>query len=354
MKSGHKRYVEWIAAGVGALALFLFFFKAMPYHLFYREQTQLFLCTTETFTGYFKQPAALAHLASDFLTQFFYYEGAGPVIMTVVLLLWGVVVYRLLLPYIGRWTLVLAVLAILWEAGRQCGLSYPLSGTIALIGIGSTLLLCRACVRRSLKSGLCISLLAVVFAYYLFGHGHWSSRWYDTPDWKVEHLLALDCETYFGRTDKLQTLLTEEKYRSTLTAYYYHLLNAQQGQLPERLMEYRFPTVQSLFPPVAPGASYLMIYAANEVWFALGDMTMAEHAAILGMIFSPRHTGTRAIRRLAEINLINNDEAAAMKYLRLLQKTIVHRRWAEKRIPTRQTPEVQRWLERKQQLLFTT
>ena len=46
------------------------------------------------------------------------------------------------------------------------------------------------------------------------------------------------------------------------------------------------PASQGLFLPVAPHSTYLTIYAANEVWFALGDMTMAEHAAILGMIFS--------------------------------------------------------------------
>jgi len=38
------------------------------------------------------------------------------------------------------------------------------------------------------------------------------------------------------------------------------------------------PASQGLFLPVAPHSTYLTIYAANEVWFALGDMTMAEHA----------------------------------------------------------------------------
>lgn len=354
MKACNKRYIEWIAIGVGALALFLFFFKGVPYHLFHREQTQVFLFTSETFTQYFKHPAALAHLAGDFLTQFFYYEGAGPAIMAIVLLLWGLVVFRLLIPYIGRWAWIPTVLAVLWEAGKQCGLNYPLSGTMALIGIGGILLLCRACIRRSWKSGLLISIPAVLFGYYLFGYGNWSSKWYDTPNWKLEHLLALDSETYFGRRDKVGKLLAEEEYRSTFTSYYNNLLNAQQGQLPEKLMDYHRPTLQGLFPPVAPGSSYLMIYAANEVWFALGDMTMAEHAAILGMIFSPRHTGARAIKRLAEINLVNGDDAAAMKYLRLLQKTMCYRDWAERRIPGKQTPEVQQWLKWKRELLPTT
>ena len=67
------------------MALFLFFFRILPYHLFHREQTQLFLLATEPLAGYLRHPAALARLSGDFLTQFFYYEGGGPTIMAVVL-----------------------------------------------------------------------------------------------------------------------------------------------------------------------------------------------------------------------------------------------------------------------------
>lgn len=331
-----------------------FFFRILPYHLFHREQTQLFLLATEPLAGYLRHPAALARLSGDFLTQFFYYEGGGPAIMAVVLLLWGVVVFRLLVPYMGRWAWVPTVLAVAWEAGRQCGLSYPLSGTIALTGIGGVLLLCRSCMRRSWKSGLPVSILAVLSGYWLFGCGDWSSRWYNMPDLGREYLLALDSEMYFGRSEKVRKLLAEGEYRSPFTAYYYNLLNAQQNRLPDRLMDGYQPVSQGLFLPVAPHSTYLTIYAANEVWFALGDMTMAEHAAILGMIFSPHHTGARAVKRLAEINLVNGDEAAAMKYLRLLQKTMCYRDWAERRIPGKQTTEVCQWLERKRLLLPAT
>ena len=103
MKACRRKYIEWGATGIGALALFLFFFRILPYHLFHREQTQLFLLATEPLAGYLRHPAALARLSGDFLTQFFYYEGGGPAIMAVVLLLWGVVVFRLLVPYMGRW-----------------------------------------------------------------------------------------------------------------------------------------------------------------------------------------------------------------------------------------------------------
>ncbi len=354
MKVSNRKCVEWGVAGMGTLVLFLFFFLMLPYHLFHREQTQLFLFSTETLTEYLKHPAALACLSGDFLTQFFYYEGGGPVILAAVLLLWGVVVFQLLVPYTGRWAWIPTVLAVVWEAGRQCELTYPLSGTIALIGIGGVLLLCRSCIRRSWKWGLPVSVLALLSGYYLFGYGDWSSNGFNTPNRNREQLLALDSEIYFGRWEKASKLLAEGEFRSSFTTYYYNLLNAQQHQLPDKLMEYYQPAAQGLFLPVAPSSTYLTIYAANEVWFTLGDMTMAEHAAILGMIFSPHHTGTRAIKRLAEINLINGDEVAAMKYLRLLQKTLCYRDWAERRIPGKQTPEIRQWLEWKRESLPVT
>jgi hypothetical protein len=46
------------------------------------------------------------------------------------------------------------------------------------------------------------------------------------------------------------------------------------------------------------------------------------------------------IKRLAEVNLINNDTTAAMKYLRILDKTMVYRHWAEHRMPGAQTANV--------------
>lgn len=270
MKACRRKYIEWGAAGIGALALFLFFFRILPYHLFHREQTQLFLLATEPLAGYLRHPAALARLSGDFLTQFFYYEGGGPAIMAVVLLLWGVVVFRLLVPYMGRWAWVPTVLAVAWEAGRQCGLNYPLSGTIALTGIGGVLLLCRSCMRRSWKSGLPVSILAVLSGYWLFGCGDWSSRWYNMPDLGREYLLALDSEMYFGRSEKVRKLLAENEYRSPFTAYYYNLLNAQQNRLPDRLMDGYQPASQGLFLPVAPHSTYLTILETFPTFSADG------------------------------------------------------------------------------------
>ena len=167
-----------------------------------------------------------------------------------------------------------------------------------------------------------------------------------------QRILSILCGVVQGGiASEVPVLLAADDRKSSFATYYYNLLNLKQGRLPDGLMDYYQPAAYGLFLPVAPSSDYLSIYAANEVWFALGDMTMAEHAAILGMIFSPRCTGARAVKRLAEINLVNGDDAAAMKYLRLLQHTLCYRRWAEARMPGRQTEAVKQWLEEKRRLL---
>lgn len=350
MKLRKSKYIEWGATVVVALSLFFFFFSILPYHLFHREQTHLFMYAAHPITQYFHHPGSLARLLGDYLTQFFYFEGAAPLIMSLLLTLFGVVVYRLLSKYIGMWALPIALLAVVWEAGRQCGLYYPLWATISLIGVCSVLLFCRWAISGSLRRGLIVSLFALVAGYWLFGYGKWTTMW-DAPNLKREYLLAIDSEMYFGRHHRARRLLNEDKLRIPFTSYYYNLLHAQQGTMPQMLMKGYQPATKGLLLSVGPGINYYSLYAANEAWFALGDMTMAEHAAILGMIFSPQHTGARAIKRLAEINLINGDDEAAMKYLRMLQKTMCYKEWAQQRMPQSQTAEVRKWLKRKRAVI---
>jgi hypothetical protein len=53
-------------------------------------------------------------------------------------------------------------------------------------------------------------------------------------------------------------------------------------------------------------------------------MTMAEQSAITSLQASPRHTGARFVTRLARINLITGEDAAAQKYLSMLSRTLFY------------------------------
>jgi ATP/maltotriose-dependent transcriptional regulator MalT len=65
---------------------------------------------------------------------------------------------------------------------------------------------------------------------------------------------------------------------------------------------------------------------------------------MLGNTFSPYQRSSRMIRRLAEINLVTGDSAAALKYLRILSKTLFHRKWAESQVKMIQSSETNKWL----------
>lgn len=136
-----------------------------------------------------------------------------------------------------------------------------------------------------------------------------------------------------------------------LYSYYYNMACAAEGKLPEKIWDYYQIGVEGLFIPIDASSSYLTTLWSGELWFKLGDMTMAEHAYLLSMIFSPNHNGRRMIQRLAEINLINGDTEAARKYLRILSHTLFYKDWAEKRMPESLDEEVNKWLQRRRKLI---
>ena len=60
---------------------------------------------------------------------------------------------------------------------------------------------------------------------------------------------------------------------------------------------------------------------------------MAERAAIMAQVFSPNNRNIKMIKRLCEINLVTGDTAIAMKYVRILEKTLLYREWANRHNP---------------------
>ena len=347
----------WLAV-VGWLALFVFFQCFYRNHLCHREQFTLFVWAAEPLRAYWSGRAPLARLAGDFLTQFLGLNVVGPLIMTLVLTALGVLTYRLLVIAAGHakrrqlaiwWALVIAVLFVCLETGRQCGLTYPLSSTLQLVGIVATVLIARR--RKSVVAMLVILAVGI----WLFGWGDWEKRAVNRPDMRVEHMLAVDNDWYHGRDISLQRRLDSQAGKdSRFDTYYQNLLWVSQYRLGDELMQYYQPFQLGLFLPVEATASYQLAYMSGELWFQLGDMTNAEHSVMLGMIFSPNSTGSRPLKRLVEINLIRGDEAAAMKYLRLLDKTLLYHRWAQMHIPQNRPKAVERWLDMKRTLLCTT
>ncbi len=388
----------WGLMLICGLACFSFFQFTYPFHLLFREQTSLFTYTLVQLTFYLNKPAVLSCLLGDFLLQFFHYNGVGAGIITLLLLLLGSISYLTLRVWTKPWIAWIGmVVAMGWEGLRLCSLTYPLSSTLSLIGGLSLFLLFKRL--RGKWATLLGGIGGVVLCYWLFGYGmfvfllfaSWfivtqkrnyilagflvfeaatlpvilsnyylfmpsqayqypSTAWWGKPNFVYERLLQIDNEVHAGNWSTVNQL-TQPDLKINLMSVCSNLANGMQGELPTQLMEQYQPAGLALFVPIDESSTYFSTQLANEVWFHLGDMTMAEHAAMLSMIFSPQHKGVRMIQRLAEINLINSDEAAAKKYLGILSRTLFYKQWANDRMPGRESIEVKQWLEHKRKFL---
>ena len=309
-----------------AVAIWCFFQFSYPYHFFFQEQNQIFLCSWDYISTYFEKSGGLARLAGDFLTQFYYYLYLGAIILISCLLLIGALWYTALrnLKVSMAVALILALLLMTFVAVCHFSTSYRLSSTISIIGWG--LLLWLVSLMPGWKKQLVILALAMLPTYLLFGLPEVKKM--QGPDLILEKDFAVDCEYYFGNHDKVIKMVEGENKWTDQMLFFYNLAQAQRGELPDHLLDFT-QNYLGTFEKIGPDTPLLTIRNMNELYWALGDMTFTERAAMMTNVFSHNNRNVRMMRRLAECNIVSGDTLAAEKYLRILDKTLVYRRWAD-------------------------
>ena len=80
-----NKYDKLLPSGVFAVAVFLFFWLAYPFHVYNQEQFQLFQFSWRYLAETLSVPGGLADWCGRFLTQFFYYSAAGSLILALLL-----------------------------------------------------------------------------------------------------------------------------------------------------------------------------------------------------------------------------------------------------------------------------
>ena len=338
MKLKARHIIPTAAIVLWAIACFCFFQFCYPYHFFYKEQNQLFLLTADWLRTYFDEAGWLARMAGDFLTQFYYYLFAGATILTLVLTLLSAVTCLWLKRLgVNRYAAVaIALVVATVEAVFHLHYKFPLSGTLSLLGWVLALACITGCIRRfrkgsrssfpTLAARILLPLLLLPLSYWLFGLPKMGTL--KGPEWYVERQLAVDCEYYFGNWDKVVSLVEQDADRTPEMQFFYYLVQAQRGLLPETLLKFDHPELGTFYK-IGPDSPMLTIKNMNELYWALGDMTYTERAAMMGCVFSPNNRNNRMIRRLAECSIVSGDSAAASKYLGILGKTFVFRKWAK-------------------------
>lgn len=405
-KTSQSNFVIYSLYVLGAIACFAFFQFCYPYHLFYQEQNQLFLMSWDYVTTYLDKPGWLACLAGDFLTQFYYFRYAGPIILTLCILLTG---YNIrcaveMADIKGRWVAhSVAFIVMILLICSSFHYDYRLSSILAVAGgasvfrvstslLISTRMFIKKIERRNEQglflngSGIAnwvsvISIFVSIFVcHWFFGYGVWvygaltfagcianimmagtyyrlaaliipffllmlTKRLYycdfqtiytypgigklAKPQLDQERTLAVDCKYYFGNYNQVINMVEKDKNPNQYMKFYHDLIMAQFRSQPASLRKYPNKDIGT-FETLKANPSLLTIHALNELYWALDDMTFCERAAMLGNIYSPNCRNIRMVKRLAEINLVRGNYAATRKYLRILQKTFVWKRWADR------------------------
>ncbi|MDE6336739.1 MAG: hypothetical protein K2L34_09225 [Muribaculaceae bacterium] len=160
------------------------------------------------------------------------------------------------------------------------------------------------------------------------------------PQTKFEQRLAIADSFYERDYARTKKLAMKVKDPDDITAFYYYLSTALQDSLPDCLLKYPVKNLGTL-TTIGETTPLMVINMMNDLYYELGDMTYAERAAMMRNVFSPRNRNARMIRRLAEINLVSGDTLAALKYLRILDRTHAYADWSKSHTPGMTSPDVE-------------
>jgi len=429
-----------------AVVSFLFYQFFFPYHLFFKEQIQLFLYTPEYIFSYLHKPGWLAALGGDFLTQFFYLRGGGPLVISLLLVVeWWLIKQVLQTISVSKITALWAVLPVAADLTANLALLYTPRNSLSLILVIIAFLLISSIRKKWLATSLFILLTAsgqwlfgnaiivlpflLLFSkniyrsrisakisvliilisiyigrsYYLLPvretflypavsikgflpllvfvvtitlaeltllkgkHEHFS-KWLAVAllplvlftgfklnaNFGLEKILSFDSETYFGHNEKVLLLAEKYQIKNRVATYYANIALAKKGQLAESLLDFYQPGIHGLILPVSQYEYWQTIFFSNELYYLLGDMNMAQHSAMLGNTFSPYNRSSRMMQRLAEINMVNEDYSGAGKFLKMLDKTLFHRKWAEEKMKENNPESQSNWLIQKRKQIAKT
>ncbi len=104
------------------------------------------------------------------------------------------------------------------------------------------------------------------------------------------------------------------------------------GQLGDRLFDFYQNGTQGLMPSFERNFSSIML--TGEAYWQLGLVNSAQRFAFEMMEAIPNYAKScRAVKRLAETNLVNGEYEVARKYLRMLEKTLSYSQWAKRTMP---------------------
>lgn len=272
----------------------------------------------------------LARFFCDFADQFFHLPCVGPIVIALALTAIGIVTYRIIRHFLGEWpSLGVAAILYVWSFFRETENLFSTRYTLVVLGYLCLILLALQFKKNWLKPVAAVVFLAVGCWTLGTPAQKYYGKWWGTPEIAYDRMIGLDTEVARENWDKVLEL-SEKDLHMTEASYCYNLASAMKGHLGSSYFKHSQDGANSLFIRISTDKSPFSNGLAGEVWYQLGDMTLAEQSAIIALQASPKHTGARYIKRMAQTSLRTGEAASARKYLELLSGTLFYGKWARK------------------------
>ena len=385
------RYGSWTLTLLLGIAVFLFWWQCYPFALSYQEQFQLFLLDGEYFMQRLAVPGGLTRYVSEFLVQFYNIVVVGAAIIALLLMLihrmtcallptrsslltavvglvvplfcwWQMGDEKVLLGFVVAVAFVLAMMLVARQLSRitsdillhtsyilLLAITYWLAGPLALLlafwMMGS--LMARQLSFLSFHSFLSflipfamalfvwLSSLVVPYPTEVLWGGIGYYRYPSTVSLskgfnaRTYELIEYDYLVRKGQWDRIIAKADKKMPDLPMSVCATNLALAMKGELGERAFDYYQRGIQGLFPSFE--INYNTILVTGETYWQLGLVNTAQRFYFEAMEALPDYNkSSRCIRRLAETNLVNGHYEVSRKYLKLLEKTIFYRKWAQR------------------------
>ena len=147
-------------------------------------------------------------------------------------------------------------------------------------------------------------------------------------NFEAEEIMTYDYLVRNGSWNKVLEFAEKKPPRNFLSLSMLNLSLARTGQLGDRMFNYEQHGTNGLFLPF--NKEYVAPLMGSEIFYSLGLTNASQEYVFESMETIPSMgKSSRVLKRLAETNLINGQYKVAEKYMKLLQKTIFYRKWAE-------------------------
>ena len=148
-----------------------------------------------------------------------------------------------------------------------------------------------------------------------------------TADWSKEEIMSYDYSVRNQDWNKVISMANHKDPKTPLSVACLNLALSKTGTMGDCMFRYFQNGTEGLLPTFQRDFTLPLI--VGEIYYHLGFLNTSMRYAFEAMEAIPDYKkSSRAMKRIAEVNLLNGEYKVAAKYLHLLQHTLFYRNWA--------------------------